>query len=515
MKLLRTFPIAILVLFAAFSSAQDGRLKCAVTDESGKPLPFRAYVANNSGTSVLPDGFAIYRKRGSSVEEHFLANGAFDIALPAGEYDVRIERGLEWVSHAENVSIEPGQTKEIAVVLRRWADMNSRGWYSGDTHIHRPPGDLELAIAAEDLNFGVNLPYWNQKDEFRDRSMPVPEKSMVTYSASRAACVGGQEIERLGNGWGAVLFMGEYKPVVSPKDQFYPLDVALCKDVRTRGAYVDIEKPVWLTTSVCAALGEVDSIGVVYNHFHPRAFLPMKLIKDCIVTPPSLDMGPRQCAEWTLDLYYHLLNCGLRLAASAGTASGVMPAPVGFERTYVKLDGPFSGDAWLNGLKVGRSFGTNGPILDLTVDQKSFGDIIQLKERNLSARITASVKSQVPVDIVEIIHNGKIVASERASEPTNDINFSGELGISPGWIAIRAFAPEGATQIFAQSSPIYLEFNGDKGTVPASGEFYRGVIDELLRRLENDNLFSDPYHKEDARLTLNKARDFYSSVMGR
>jgi len=515
--LLRGIAVSLLV-FANVSLADDrqtGRLKCTVTDERGAAIPSRVYLIDSAGHAVLPEGMPAYKRRGASVEEHFLASGPFDVPAVRGAYTLRIERGLEWTSHEERVSLEAGKTTELNIVLHRWLDMNSKGWFSGDTHIHRDPRDLELLLAVEDLNFGANLPYWNDKDEFQKPGLTVPESAMKSYSPSRAACVAGQEIERLGNGWGAVLFMGEFKPVLSPNDTFHPLDVALCQDVRKQGAYVDIEKPVWLTTPICTALGEVDSIGVVHNHFHPRGFLPMKLIRNCIIAPSSLDMGPRACAVWTLDLYYHLLNCGLRIAASAGTASGVMPAPAGFERTYVKLDGPFSGDAWLKALKAGKSFGTNGPILDLKVAGKSIGDVLQLEKSESKLHVSASAISQHPLEVLEVIYNGVVVGTQRATADLKEIKLEQDLNAGNGWLAIRAFGPETATQIFAQSSPVYLEFNGDRGCVASSGTFYRDVIDELLTRIEKDNLFPDPYQKEEARLTLNKARDFYNSVIGR
>ena len=40
---------------------------------------------------------------------------------------------------------------------------------------------------------------------------------------------------------------------------------------------------------------------------------------------------------WSQEIYYHLLNCGLRLPPSAGSASGVLPNPVGYNRVYVHV----------------------------------------------------------------------------------------------------------------------------------------------------------------------------------
>ena len=42
---------------------------------------------------------------------------------------------------------------------------------------------------------------------------------------------------------------------------------------------------------------------------------------------------------WSMEVYYHLLNCGFRLPVSAGSASGVKASPLGYNRVYVKVSG--------------------------------------------------------------------------------------------------------------------------------------------------------------------------------
>jgi hypothetical protein len=42
---------------------------------------------------------------------------------------------------------------------------------------------------------------------------------------------------------------------------------------------------------------------------------------------------------WTQEIYYHALNCGVRIPPTAGSASGVLPNPVGYDRVYVQVAG--------------------------------------------------------------------------------------------------------------------------------------------------------------------------------
>src|SRR4030095_514167 len=61
------------------------------------------------------------------------------------------------------------------------------------------------------------------------------------------------------------------------------------------------------------------------------------------------------------DLWYALLNCGIRLPASTGSDWFVCSS----NRVYVRLDGSeaFSYASWLAALRAGRTLITNGPVL--------------------------------------------------------------------------------------------------------------------------------------------------------
>ena len=67
---------------------------------------------------------------------------------------------------------------------------------------------------------------------------------------------------------------------------------------------------------------------------------------------------------WTQEIYYHALEAGIRIPPSAGSASGVLPNPVGYNRVYVHLGSQqLSADSWFGALSKGRCFVTNGPLL--------------------------------------------------------------------------------------------------------------------------------------------------------
>src|SRR4029450_11811058 len=77
----------------------------------------------------------------------------------------------------------------------------------------------------------------------------------------------------------------------------------------------------------------------------------------------ALYPAPHGNGRWSEHIYYELLNCGLRVPPSAGSASGVLPNPVGYNRVYVHCDGELTWESWWENLRRGQVVGTNGPLL--------------------------------------------------------------------------------------------------------------------------------------------------------
>src|SRR5688572_32782092 len=80
--------------------------------------------------------------------------------------------------------------------------------------------------------------------------------------------------------------------------------------------------------------------------------------------------SPLGNGKWSQHIYYHLLNCGLRIPPSAGSASGVLANPVGYNRVYVHCAGELTWEKWWHGLRSGKVIVTNGPMLRARVNQQ-------------------------------------------------------------------------------------------------------------------------------------------------
>lgn len=163
---------------------------------------------------------------------------------------------------------------------------------------------------------------------------------------------------------------------------------------------------------------------------------------------------------WSMEVYYHFLNCGVRLPVSAGSASGVMASPLGYNRVYVKLDRAFSYSSWFESLKAGRSFATNGPMLFLTVGGYEPGATLKFSgQATETLRIHARAVSAGVLDRLEIIHKGRVVKAVSGGRSTKTLVADFEIAIDDwGWLAARCFERPGKTIRFAHTSPVYLRF---------------------------------------------------------
>ena len=214
---------------------------------------------------------------------------------------------------------------------------------------------------------------------------------------------------------------------------------------------------------------------------------------------------------WAMEVYYRFLNCGFRLPVSAGSASGVKAAPLGYNRAYVKLDGPFEYDRWFRALKSGHSIATNGPMLFLTVDGKEPGDVLRLPNKGRRpVRIHAEVSSQKPMDRLEVIFKGRIT---RTLGGTGKLaaDFTVDVG-ETGWFVARAFEKPDRTVRFAHTSPVYVEIGRQTGVVREDVQFFIDWIDREIAFYRDLPGFREPADRKAMLALFSAARQVYASL---
>jgi hypothetical protein len=252
--------------------------------------------------------------------------------------------------------------------------------------------------------------------------------------------------------------------------------------------WVDVEKPFWWDVPTWLASGEVDSVGLANNHMCREQMSDAEAWgkrRDRERFPSPLGNG-----YWSQEIYYHILNSGIRLPPSAGSASGVLPNPVGYNRVYV-YTGPdeFGYEKWWQGLRAGRSFVTNGPLLRVEAAGKLPGHVFRAPAgMEVSVPIKARLTSRDPIRFFEIVKNGRV---ER-KVPLEDWSKTGSLGKmtfdSSGWFLVRAIADNPKTFRFASTAPYYVEIGATKHRISkASAQFFLDWVKERVGRIKIDD----------------------------
>jgi hypothetical protein len=321
-----------------------------------------------------------------------------------------------------------------------------------------------------------------------------------------------KEVERLEAGPGAVALLGLRSPIPFEGYRLHPPNAVFCKRARLQGGYIDAEKIVWRDGAALAALGLIDFVGIVHNHFN-RHNVELETDRWGMIPKfrPEFDTVAGM-PLWSMEVYYHLLNCGLKLPVSAGSASGVKASPLGYNRVYVRLGEPFSYAAWFRSLKAGRSFATNGPMLFLSADGREPGSELQ-GDGLRTVRVRAEALSPRPLDRLEIVVDGRVVHS--VSGPDAEGRWVVEIDHAfrqNGWMAARCFEPAGRTIRFAHTSPVYVDVRRSAQAAD-DARFFLEWIDREMRFYTTQSGFRDPRDREEMLEFFRAGRNVYARLV--
>jgi hypothetical protein len=197
--------------------------------------------------------------------------------------------------------------------------------------------------------------------------------------------------------------------------------------------------------------------------------------------------GSQNQLELKLRDLYRLYNLGFRPAITASTDFHVDQGrqPIGAVRTYVRaaaLDLSQIAEAY----RKGRTFATNGPLLDVHVGDAGPGDEIRLPNGDGSVNVAVEAVSIGRLERVEIVVNGKVFKTLTSTEP-HRIAGKIEVPVKQSlWIAAKVVGaddphlasslegrPLGSGQ-FAHATPTYVVVNDRpiRAAQPADAEYF-------------------------------------------
>ncbi len=484
-------------LVPAAAHAARGRFTLRVVDETtGAPIAARMHLRNSRGRPILPKGVVRWK-------DHFVFDGQVTLELAPGDYEFELERGPEYRIRSGHFQITAKSETARTLELERYVDMRKEGWWSGEFHIHRDPDDIELLMRAEDLHIAPVITWWNRKNLWARRDPPIP--TIEHLKGNRWVDWMAGEDER---GGGALLFLHLKKPLpIAQAKREYPSSVKFLRMAKQfPQAHVDIEKPFWWDVPLWLSTGLVDSMGIVHNHLWRDRMLDNEAWgkpRNRHLYPP-----PSGTAMWGQDIYYHVLNCGLRIPPSAGSASGVHPNPVGYNRVYVHTGDECSYDLWLENLRAGRVVVTNGPMLRPKVNGRLPGEVFRATAGQVvTLQPTLKLALREKIDYLQYVKDGKVIRSIRLRQIRGKlpaVEFT-----ESGWFLIRAIADHPKTVRLASTGPYYVEFDGRPRISRESARFFLDWLTERARQLPRE-----PAEEfQETIVEFRKARDFWRGLV--
>jgi len=498
-----------------------GTLKLQLADAStGKPVTARVSVQRlkkdgSKGSGIVAPSDAMYRLTGAVG--HFYAQREAEFECPVGEYEIQVFHGPEYSVWRKKIKIEETKTLEVGVELQRWTDQAKAGWYSGENHVHanygygewyNSPKTILRQCQGENLNVCNAVIANSDGEAVFDREFFLGQ--VDPHSTDDTIMYWGQEFRA--TLWGHMTLsnitqlvepiMTGFKGTTNPWD--VPTNGDIAQRVLDQNALVSYTHP---------AGNRLD----LYNQPYSAKGVPVDaalgkvLLMD--VMGHTYDGGSQ--------LWYKLMNCGLRVFASSGTdvfLNRVRSMPPGWARTYVHLPNGLTYADWTKGQQMGHSFITNGPMLSFEVDGLAMGS-----EKKLNApdkiKVKAGAKFQFQMDRVEIIHNGNVVKSLELSADKLNANFHGEIEISEsGWLALRAHG-SGVSEVIrepnAHTNPVWIEVSGKPNTnTKSDAAYFLKWIDRLESDFRKRERWPSDSMKEYVFRQLQEARKYYLTLAG-
>jgi hypothetical protein len=208
------------------------------------------------------------------------------------------------------------------------------------------------------------------------------------------------------------------------------------------------------------------------------------------------------------------------LPAGAGTDAfpnfASLRGPPGLVRVFVHAGPALDRRGFLAELKAGRSFVTNAPLLEFTLDGRPIGDEIRLPRGGGTLTARVRLRSSVPVDHLEIIGNGRVVAAiplmgdRMQASTTVPITVAGS-----GWYVLRAYADRAELPVldrypFASTSPVYVTVANEPVRSLEDAEFFMRWIDRLDEAAQAHGEWNTAAEREHVLRLLAEARGVYA-----
>jgi TolB protein len=455
--------------------------------ETGRPTEARMYATASDGKTYSPqDAYErVTRRQG---EHFFHMPGRTVIEVPPGRLDLYASQGFEHHPVSRTVDIKAGETNLVELTLTRLTNLKAQGWYSGSNHVHmnyggnllNTPENLLFMAAAEDMDV--------IGEKICNKDQRIFDHEFFTGKLDRHSTAGRM-----------LYFDEEYRPPFYGHISFINMKDHLISPFTTGYEDSAIESLYPSNTDMFRLARQQ---GAISGYVHPWSSDPVKTgYAVARGFPVDLALGVTEYLEVltssahafpTSEVWHRAMNCGFRISATGGEDSilSLHSTPIiGGARTYAYLGPKLDYPAWVEAFRAGRTFVTNGPLLDFRINGQMPGDEIRLPAGGGSVEMVGKFQSIAPVEKFEVVRNGQVLESVAVTDPLRG-EFRKTIPVTAsGWYTLRAYGTKQARPVddrfpFAETGAIYVMAGDQPIRSRADAEYFMRWIDDITRQAE-------------------------------
>lgn len=494
--------VSCLLVASAFTdtlrSEQLGELDLTVLDaETKQPIPARLRILDSRGRAPRI-------RNVPRLGNDFTFRDLLSFKLRTGKYRFTIDRGPHYHQRNGILEVDRDGFDQKTLLLPRFVDIREEGWFGGDLLVRRQRDEMEILLAAEELDIAC-VPSWDPgkaltRPQLRyARTTEKVGASLVDFSCGVAVTDGGR------------LLAANVSDLVDPAA--VALDAhGFATAMKHKGAHLSLLDPYGYDLPMLVAHGLADSVAILSDD--------LRLDADATAHSGRKTKDPRFRGQHGLGrfaehIYFQLLESGHKIAPAAVSGSGDTDNPPGYNRVYVACGQEFSSEAWWNNLRLGRAIVSNGPVLRVRANDQLPGYVFTATTgAKVEIDLSCKLGTRQKVEYLEVIKNGRVVESVRLGEWAKT---GGRLPIieftESGWLAVRAAAPGEMNYRCALSAPFFVEIGGATRVSKQAAEFFLDWVYDRARAIRRLAIAEEEMRARIAQQRV--ARDYWAARVDR
>ncbi|HEY4816719.1 MAG TPA: CehA/McbA family metallohydrolase [Candidatus Acidoferrum sp.] len=408
-------------MVVVFTALPARPLRLWVRDETGAPSMAAFTIRDalgrlypNPAKRLAPDLFfqpQVYRENGDTI------------LVPAGSYTVTSSMGPEYHAQTKEVDVTATGSNEVSFAMQRWINPAKYRWYSGDHHVHAAgcshyqnptegvqPDDMVRQIQGEKLNVGAVLTwgpcYYYQKQFFSGKDHPLSKPDRLMHYDLE---VSGFPSSHAGHLVLLGLTNQDYPHCVRI-EQWPTWDLPVLRWAKSQGASAGFAHSGWGLAVKSRELPNYEVPG--FDSIGANEYIVDVTHPDVVDFISTMDTP----YPWELNIWYHTLNVGFRTRISGETDFPcITDARVGQGRVYAKVDGTLSYSGWVEALRAGRSYVSDGRshLMDFNVNNIEVGT--NASEVRLPGRGTVHARVRVSAYLSPVVSGSEGIPSDRGN----------------------------------------------------------------------------------------------------